>query len=409
MSDVMKNAKELIRKISHKFGVDVRRYPPAPLEKEVISLRPKDRFAGNALLSYISEPFLLKAGKPISNAHTHDWESYQIARTFFDIGYSVDVVDYRNEAFVPLRPYSVFVGARTNFERIARLLDPNCTKIVHLDTAHWIFNNSASYKRLLDLQMRKGVTIPVTSLRQVESNLAIENADYATLLGNEFTVGTYRYAHKPLFPMPISTCAMYPWPEDKDFDSCRRNFLWFGSGGLVHKGLDLVLDLFAEMKECHLYVCGPIQQEKEFDRLYHRELYETPNIHTIGWVDVNSSEFTEITNKCIGLIYPSSSEGQCGAVINCLHAGLIPIISYQSGVDISDFGLILRDCSPEAIKDSLQRISGLPAEELRSMARKAWEFARANHTRERFGEAYKKVITQIVEVQRNRNKIAQRE
>jgi hypothetical protein len=30
------------------------------------------------------------------------------------------------------------------------------------------------------------------------------------------------------------------------------------------------------------------------------------------------------------------------------------------------------------------------------MARKAWEFARANHTRERFAEEYKKVIGKII-------------
>ncbi len=47
---------------------------------------------------------------------------------------------------------------------------------------------------------------------------------------------------------------------------------------------------------------------------FHRELYETPNIEAIGWVDVGSERFREIANGCAALIYPSCSEGQAGSV-----------------------------------------------------------------------------------------------
>jgi glycosyltransferase involved in cell wall biosynthesis len=76
-----------------------------------------------------------------------------------------------------------------------------------------------------------------------------------------------------------------------------------------------------------------------------------------------------------------------------MHAGLIPIVSYESSVDIDvDFGITLKTSSVEEIKDSVQRIANLPAEELKRMARRAWEFARANHTQERFAEEYRKAI-----------------
>jgi glycosyltransferase involved in cell wall biosynthesis len=181
--------------------------------------------------------------------------------------------------------------------------------------------------------------------------------------------------------------------KSQDFEACRNRFLWLGSRGLVRKGLDLVLDAFAEMPEYRLTVCGPIEGEKDFQNAYYKELYQTSNIHTVGWVDTGSQEFIEVTNNCIGLIYPSCAEGQCGGVVTCLHTGLIPIISYESGVDVHDFGLILKNCSIEEIKDSIRKVSSLSAQELKLMARKAWEFARANHTRARFAEEYRKVIT----------------
>ena len=125
------------------------------------------------------------------------------------------------------------------------------------------------------------------------------------MYGNEFTLNTYSYANKPIYRVPISTTVLYSWPEEKDFEACRKRFLWLGSGGLVRKGLDLVLDAFAEMPEYDLTVCGPIQRERDFEKAYYKELYQTPNIHTVGWVDIASPEFIEITNNCIGLIYPS--------------------------------------------------------------------------------------------------------
>jgi glycosyltransferase involved in cell wall biosynthesis len=150
------------------------------------------------------------------------------------------------------------------------------------------------------------------------------------------------------------------------------------------------------MPECHLTVGGPIQAEKDFEQAFYKELYQTPNIHTIGWVDISSSKFTEITRNCLGLIFPSCCEGQSGGVVTCLHAGLIPLISYESGVDVYDFGVILKTSSIAEIKDSVRMISTLPAATLKEMARKAWEYARANHTREKFVEEYRKIILKII-------------
>jgi glycosyltransferase involved in cell wall biosynthesis len=200
----------------------------------------------------------------------------------------------------------------------------------------------------------------------------------------------------PLFRVPISTCALSPLPETKNYATCRSSFLWFGSAGFVHKGLDLVLEAFAEMPEYHLYVCGPLQQEKEFIKAFYNELYQTPNIHAIGWVDVAGAEFMEIANKCLGLVYPSCCEGGGGSVITCMHAGLIPIVSYESSVDVDDYGVILKDSSITTIRNTVHTVSNLPIHQLGQMAQKAREFAMANHTREKFAEEYKNIVLKII-------------
>lgn len=397
--------KTMLKQIFRSAGLEVTRYRPlqeAGFDSlsgldEIIRLKTNVQRRGSMLLSFMTEPFLRGPEGRISNAHTNPGDSLQIANTFLDLGYDVDVIHYRNGTFTPRLDYAYFVGARTNFARIAKLLKSDCVKIVHLDTAHWVFNNYASYRRTFELQQRKGVTIK-ESQRIIEQNMAIEHADYATIVGNMFTAGTYEYAKKTIFKIPHTTCATYPWPEDKPFESCRRTYVWLGSNGFVHKGLDLVLDAFAAMPDYHLYVCGPIEREPDFQSVYYTELYQTPNIQTIGWVDVSSPAFSNILNKCIGIIYPSCSEAGAGNAITCMHAGIIPVLSYESGTDLTDdFGMILKDCSIDTIRKSIQTISALPGERLRQMSRNAWEFARVHHTRERFAEEYQSVISQILE------------
>ena len=63
----------------------------------------------------------------------------------------------------------------------------------------------------------------------------------------------------------------------------------------------------------------------------------------------------------------------------------------------TNFGFLLKDCSIENIKECdhvWSPVSLLKSSEER--ARRAWEFARANHTREKFADEYRKIVTKII-------------
>jgi glycosyltransferase involved in cell wall biosynthesis len=153
------------------------------------------------------------------------------------------------------------------------------------------------------------------------------------------------------------------------------------------------------MPDYRLTVCGPLTGgvDKDFQRVYRKELYETANIRSVGWVDITSPSFIEIAKRCIGIVFPSCSESGGGGVITCMHAGLIPLVSYETSVDVNEtMGVMLKACTVEEIKASVQNVARLPREQLESMAKKNWEFARANHSRERFAVAYAAVISEIL-------------
>lgn len=363
---------------------------------QVVSLEAEGEPRGWVLLSYSLYPFLLEEGAEAPRHHTSHLETTLIAEVFLDLGYSVDVIDYTNQSFKPTKNYAFLIDIRWNIERLGPVLNSDCVKISHHDTAHLLFHNYAAQKRLLQLQQRRGVTL--NSIRFEFANQAIEHADYATVLGNAFTLGTYRFAGKPLFSLPVPTAVMYNWGQDKDFDQARGRFVWLGSSGMVHKGLDLVLDAFAQMPQYELHICGPVQGEEEFVNEYRSELYECANVHVWGWVDVGGDTFRQVAHNCIGLVYPSCSEGQAGAVITSMHAGLIPIVSRESGVNIDDdYGVLLSESTVDEIIAAVTRIAEAPTACLESMSRRTWEYARSHNTGENYARVFRAAIEQIIE------------
>lgn len=364
------------------------------VDQQVIRLTPGIKPKGRVLVSYIIESFLIDPGNPSFRSHTHYWETRQMVNTFLELGYSVDLISYRNNSFRPECSYDYLVSARTNFDRLASLVNDSCTKVVHLDTAHWVTNNYNAYGRLSDLVQRRNVVLE-NSIRVIEHTSAIENADLATILGNTFTIESYAYAYKPIYRIPISSPVEYGWQE-RDINTIRHNYMWFGSGGFVHKGLDLVLELFAGLHDHQLFVCGPFGGEREFLQEYHRELFETGNIHPVGWVDVNDEKFRGILDQCLGIIYPSCAEGGGGSVITCMHAGIIPVASYEASVDIMDNGITLADCSFQVMQNAVTRLSGLPLSELEEMSRETWKFASSTHSKESFARKYKEFVQNVL-------------
>ena len=379
--EVRRITKKVVRRISRPEG-------------RVVTLEPKGERRGTALFSYILDPFLVPPGSRIPHWHTNYWESFTMGRILAEAGYRVECISWTNHAYLPPEPVDVLVDVRLNLERLAPLVGEDAVKVFHVDTCHHAFHNRAQRERLDRLRRDRGLALPAE--KTMPENRGIETADCGTILGNELTASTYAFADKPLFRIPLSNSLTYPWPEKKDFAAARRRFLWVGSTGLVHKGLDLVLEAFAGMPEMELVVCGPIRRERAFEAAFFEELYETSNIHTEGWVDVAGTRFREILDSCLGIVYPSCAEGGGGSVISCMHGGLLPVVTRTASVDVApDYGVLLPGATVAEIQDGVRALACRPRDELETMARKAWAFVREHHTREVFDREYRRFVSRL--------------
>jgi len=364
-------------------------------ERRVVRLEPDGPPVGRALFSYIVDPFLAPAGAEPPHAHTHFWESLTIGRTLAELGFAVDVIHWTNLSFRPAAPYDLLIDVRINLERLAPLVGDACLKLMHIETGHHRFYNAAQEQRRRELELRRGIRL--APYKTIAPNRAIESADAATILGNAATQATYAFAGKPLWPVPISQPFLYPFPAGKDYAAARRRFVWFGSGGLLHKGLDRVLEVFAALPDLALTVLGPVEREPEFERAFARQLYATPNIRTLGWIDVAGADFATVAREHLALVYPSCSEGQNGGAVTCMHAGLLPVLSRESGLDLApERGVELATCSLEEIRSVVLALAAGSPVELEAMCRRGWEWVRAHHTRERFAAAYRDALREIL-------------
>lgn len=359
-----------------------------------MSARGKRR--GSILFSYFTEPFTFAPWKPFPNYHTMYWECYEIAQLFSEKGFDVDIINSTDHTFIPKKKYIVCIDTNDDLERLSKYLPRDCKKVFHILISYWEAYNNAEKTRIDALEKRRGVRLPLH--RTVKPSRDAELADYLEGFGNKAIFKTFERFRKPITFIPISTVIEYDFPENKDFEKSKRHFMWMGGGGAVLKGLDITLEAFSKMPDLYLHICGPIYGEKDFVKEYKKELEETPNIRVYGRLDVAGKQFIDLLDTCAAVIYPSGGEGSSGAIVQAMHAGIIPIITHETGIQEDSGYIPLLDPTPESIIEVVRKFQTESSDKIREKSRSIWNYARRRYTREEFSKAYNRFITDILKI-----------
>ncbi len=360
------------------------------LKGRVITLTPRGKPRGRVLLSYTTLPFLDKR-EEVYRGHSNRWECKQMAFEFLARGYTVDIIDFDNKHFLPRLNYTYCVDIDSSLERLAPLLNPDCILVFHATAAHWLFWNEAEYSRLADIQKRRGATI--VPKRPAKPTRSPDIAHAISSLCGPFPESTYYFLKKKIHAIPVTSTHEFPDLE-RDFSTAKKQFLWFGGAGAVRKGLDIVLEAFAGMPEYTLIVCGKYN-EQDFIETFSKELFETPNIKAVGYMDTTSEAFASILKESVGIVYPSSAEGCATSVLLTMQGGLIPLVSKETGVGTGDFGILLKENSIEAVQEAVRIVAQESDEALKERSNKTREYTRTHHSREAFTSTYASFVDML--------------
>lgn len=145
----------------------------------------------------------------------------------------------------------------------------------------------------------------------------------------------------------------------KDHSITKSHFVWFGSRGFIHKGLDILIDAFASLPQLYLDVYGISREE-------FLGMPIPKNVSLCGMVNVMEDSFiSNVINKNTFVVSLSCSEGMQTGITTCMMHGLIPIVTKECGLDDHDDVLYFDNYDVESVKATLLSAAQNPTEQLR--------------------------------------------
>ncbi|NBX88309.1 MAG: hypothetical protein EBQ97_07320, partial [Bacteroidetes bacterium] len=254
--------------------------------KGYITLTPTQPPVGRVLFIYFTDAFTQEPGK-FSNRHANYWEAFTIASLFLEQGFIVDVIDTKSNLHLP-HTYDILFDTLDGLERFEYARKPWGKRIFYFLTSEPSVNNAAEKARLDALFERKNVKLK--SQRSIPLSKSFELADFVCGLGNGATQSTYyttfpSLKDKNISTIPGSTAAQYPTLV-RDWGSAKNSFMFLSGGGMVHKGLDILIEFFAHHPELTLHICAPVAVESDFYEAYKHELTQVPNIKNHERIDI---------------------------------------------------------------------------------------------------------------------------
>ena len=325
------------------------------------------------------------------NSHSMHWESIEMVKILTSLGYNVDVADCTGLILqVEWTKYQLVIDERNNLKDAPKVLDQ--IQIHYATGCQWLFHNAAEYIRLFDFKSRTGIS--TDPARQVSPVYSEEIAGITTYFGGEFQRDLFTHPYKT-FPLSLSS-SYIPEFKEKELSASRKNILWLGSRGFIHKGLDIVLEAFKEVNNFNLHICTKLEAEPQFYNWYKTKFSNCSNIFYHGWMDVNELQFKQLAENCIASVYCSAAEGGAGAVVQAMQFGCIPIVNDSTALRGQHTGFFLNGQSPKelinSIRQVLKNMGDMSAQELAEKSATVRSYANLHHSRTAYSNSFKQLI-----------------
>ena len=343
-----------------------------------------------ALLSYITDPFLTDRA-----FHTNVRESRVLAKVIGGFGFRVDAVDYNFVGPIDYQDYELLLGFGDPMERSFDY-STELTRVCYMTGANVCYQNFAEIRRIKNVSaMTHYRLLPKRIVPWIWSR-SITMADALLVVGNQWTKSTY----ESVTDLPVHCVNATAFINDRvvdfmrDFSRARYSFLWFGGSGLIHKGLDLCLGVFARHPDWNLHICGP--KEDDFFQAFARDI-ERPNVRFHGLIDATSDSFAEIASRCMFAVLPTCSEGQSTALLTAMGAGLIPIATEYSGIDVQQYGFKIESLTVDALESEMEKAIETSSTELEQMSANARDHVLTSHNLASFESAIGAILSEYIQ------------
>lgn len=172
--------------------------------------------------------------------------------------------------------------------------------------------------------------------------------------------------------------------------STKNKFLWFGSLGLLHKGLDILIDVFELLPDFTLDIYGAVDYEL-------KAIKSIPsNVHIMGRINVLSDEFIRVAESHRYVISASCSEGMNTGIITCMLHGLIPIVTRETGIETQESVIEINSIKVEELAEQLKEVSNIDYNQIFMQSKNIYEYAQSTFTLENFTNRFEGIVKDII-------------
>ena len=324
--------------------------------------------------------------------HTNRSELFQIINCFIKLDYCIDICSYDDKKaikYIEINEYDMIFGLGDVFRWAVE--HKKAYRVLYLTENPYYISYQREMERLDYFfsrhQKKKGITRTGKFFEKDEE----KKVDAVICLGEEKYVRNHNNTVYRIFPSALFNKKF----ELSNCTSRQKNcFLVFGTDGFIHKGNDLLVEVFNNHPEWELFLCGVgitniIKKEMKLKMKYN-------NIHDCGYINVNSDVFLKLVNRCSFIVQPSCSEATSTAVLTGMRHGLIPIVSPGNGFEaFKEYCLFFSGFHVEDIELGIMTAMELSFEEIQSKSLKIYNFSEKMFTLQRYTDSMMGVIKDL--------------
>ncbi len=320
--------------------------------------------------------------------HTNRAELFAIISALIELDYCIDVVLHGDvwgfEKVLKNRDYDVIFGLGNVFRRAVEVF-PNAYNIIYMTENPYYISYKREMERIQYFKQRHGVEYPIYRTGMFFKDGEENKADAIICLGDE----------KPFLERSLKTERLFPTafiPNNKmDYSKRKKNtFVVFGTDGMIHKGVDIVFEVFERHPEWELYLCGH-DVTKGLKELGYKHI--PSNIQDKGYLVPKTEEFNKVMEEASYVILISCSEATATGVLTCMAHGMIPIVTKGNGFEhFGDLCVFCDTYSIEAVEDTIKNTILKNVDNCLPKFMKVEDFAAKEFSLESFQKNFKKAF-----------------
>jgi glycosyltransferase involved in cell wall biosynthesis len=324
---------------------------------------------------------------------------YEMVKALNQNAFMVDIVDMNARDFKLMHRYDLVIGHGGGCKSVIEQIPSEAGVLQYVSGAYYEAFVKETEKRYERFRKRNCILQKIEIKRKLDSvegeKYLTERADYlfscfAPRMVEAFGVFKSKFFFTGLGAYLDADFKIQA--DKKDYTKGRNNFIYVGgTNGNIQKGLDIIIEAFANTPSAHLFIYCEI--EPEILKNYKKEL-SLPNIHYIYHYRFLKKSLSQLLSKINFTVHAPINTGLGTAFTGSMGSGLIPV-GYIDIPSNPSWNILTDIVSVEALEECIQIAQKKDLEWCVYASHKAIEYFNEHFSVENFANNFDTLVKKV--------------